>query len=517
MVYSIRSSNHPIIKLSVMKKVLILTLAAIVFTSNMGYSFCGFYVAKSDVKLFNKTSQVIIAKNGDKQTVTMSSDFEGEVKDFAMVVPVPVVLEEKDIRTVQQSIFGKLEDYSAPRLVSYYDKTPCYVEPDYKYDMLAEAPMETMKMSVANVTTTGSLGVTIEAKYQIGTYDILILSAKESGGLETWLNDNGYKMPVGAKEVLDPYIKTNMKFFVCKVNLEKYANKGAVDLDPLQITYTSPKFMLPIRLGMANANGVQDLIIYMYSKIGRIETTNYRTSLIPTDFKVPLFAKDEFGVFYRDLYNKAWSREGKNTVFLEYAWEVSPNQTQFCDPCVGDPPMVTDLKEAGVDWLTLASQDYHTQARTYAGNVFFTRMHLTYDRAHFPQDLLFQETANKERFQGRYIITYPATGDLSCAEGQTYIKDLSKRRWNELYTYQWLTGRDITSHYDYPKEYDQYLTSGAPKKQGSFVSLDDFTPEHGTKKDTNMITFFTSVLAFAGVMFALSRKRKSKQEIQPGI
>lgn len=493
-----------------MKKVLTLTLAALVFTSNMGYSFCGFYVAKSDVKLFNKTSQVIIAKNGDKQTVTMSSDFEGEVKDFAMVVPVPVVLEEKDIKTVNQSIFGKLEDYSAPRLVSYYDETPCYVKRDYDYDMVAEAPMEAMKMSVTNVTTTGKTGVTIEAKYQIGTYDILILSAKESGGLETWLNDNGYKMPVGAKEVLDPYVKTNMKFFVCKVNLEQYANKGSVDLDPLQITYTSPKFMLPIRLGMANANGVQDLIIYMYSKIGRIETTNYRTSLIPTDFKVPLFTQNAFGEFYRDVYNKAWSREGKNTVFLEYAWEVSPNQTQFCDPCVGDPPMVTDLKEAGVDWLTLASQDYHTQARTYAGNVYFTRMHLTYDRAHFPQDLLFQETANKERFQGRYIITHPASGDLSCAEGQTYIQELSKRRWNELYTYQWLTGRDITSHYDYPKEYNQFLTSGGTKKQGGFIDVNEFTPEHATKSESNMITFFISVLAFAGVVFALSRKRKTQ-------
>lgn len=495
-----------------MKKVLILTLAAIVFTSNVGYSFCGFYVAKSDIKLFNKTSQVIIAKNGDKQTVTMSSDFEGEVKDFAMVVPVPVVLAEKDIRTVNQSIFGKLEDYSAPRLVEYYDETPCYNDYDKNLsDSVMVFTQALMKRSVTNLAV-GSLGVTVEAQYQIGTYDILILSAKESGGLEQWLNDNGYKMPVGAKEVLDPYIKTNMKFFVCKVNLDQYARTGAVDLDPLQITYTSPKFMLPIRLGMANANGVQDLIIYMYSKVGRIETTNYRTSLIPTDFKVPLFVKNDFGPFYRDLYNKAWSREGKNTVFLEYAWEVSPNQTQFCDPCVGDPPMVTDLKEAGVDWLELASQDYHTQARTYAGSVYFTRMHLTYDRAHFPQDLLFQETANKERFQGRYIITHPASGDLSCAEGQTYIQDLSKRRWNELYTYQWLTGNDIGTHYDYPKEYNQYLKTGTPTKQGSMIALSDFTPEKAGGAHSNMMTFFISVLAFAGVVFALSRKRKPKEE-----
>ena len=499
-----------------MKKVIALTLTAIIFTSNIGYSFCGFYVAKADVKLFNETSQVIIAKNGDKQTVTMSSDFKGDVKDFAMVVPVPVVLAEKDIKTVNKSIFTKLDDYSSPRLVSYYDEAPCYVEPEYELKTLALSDLQMAPMTTNMVTATGgTYGVTIEAKYTIGTYDILILSAKESGGLEQWLIDNGYKMPVGAKEVLDPYIKTNMKFFVCKVNLDNYAKTGAVDLDPLQITYTSPKFMLPIRLGMANSTGLQDLIIYMYSKVGRIETTNYRTSLIPTDFKVPLFCQSEFGPFYRDLYNKAWSREGKNTVFLEYAWEVSPNQTQFCDPCTGDPPMVTDLKEAGVDWLELASTDYHTQARTYAGNVYFTRMHLTYDRAHFPQDLLFQETANTERFQGRYIITHPASGDFSCEKGQTYLQELNKRRWNELYTYQWLTGRDITSHYDYPKEYNQYLKSGAAKKQGSIIPVNDFSPEHATQNSGNMLNFFVSVLAFAGVLFALSRKRSIKPLAAP--
>ncbi len=500
-----------------MKKVLILTLAAVVFTSNMGYSFCGFYVAKADVKLFNETSQVIIAKNGDKQTVTMSSDFKGDVKDFAMVVPVPVVLEEKDISTVNQSIFTKLDDYSAPRLVEYYDEDPCYTPRDYDIYPSAMAGASYDMVATMNVAEDAeAYNVTIEAQYQIGTYDILILSAKESGGLEQWLNDNGYKMPVGAKEVLDPYIKTNMKFFVCKVNLQQYANKGSVDLDPLQLTYTSPKFMLPIRLGMANSTGLQDLIVYMYSQKGRIETTNYRTSLIPTDFKVPLFCQNEFGTFYRDLYNKAWSREGKNTVFLEYGWDVSPTQTQFCDPCVGDPPVVTDLKEAGVDWLELESTDYHTQARNYKGFVYFTRMHLTYDRAHFPQDLLFQETANKERFQGRYIITHPASGgDFSCEKGQTYIQELSKRRWNELYTYQWLTGRDITTHYDYPKEYNQYLKSGGAKKQGSIIPVNDFTPEHATQTSGNMLNFFVSVLAFAGVLFALSRKRKQNlQEVK---
>lgn len=493
-----------------MKK-LILSVTAIA-VSLSGFAFCGFYVAKADVKLFNKTSQVIIAKNGEKQTVTMSSDFEGDVKDFAMVVPVPVVLEEKDIRVVNRILFDKLDTYSAPRLVEYYDQNPCYTRLDY-YDYPMAGAVEQMAVSDSEMSngTFKNLGVTVEAKYNVGEYEILILSAKESGGLETWLNQNGYKMPVGAKEVLDPYIKTNMKFFVCKVNLDNYQANGAVPLKPLQITYKSPKFMLPIRLGMANANGPQDLIIYMYSQTGRIETTNYRTALIPTDFKVPLFVQGEFGEFYRDLYNKAHAREGKNVVFLEYAWEVSPMQNVFCDPCVGDPPMVQDLKEAGVDWLVSRGQDYHTGGNVYDGKVFFTRMHVTYDREHFPQDLMFQETPNKQTFQGRYVLTHPASGDFSCDKGQTYLKDLSKRRWNELYTYQWLTGRDITKHYDYAKEYDAFIEDkpAQGKKQGGFMLLTE--GESNGNQNNNMFVFVISLITLAGVFFALSRKREQKK------
>lgn len=494
-----------------MKK-LILSVTAIA-VSLSGFAFCGFYVAKADVKLFNKTSQVIIAKNGEKQTVTMSSDFEGDVKDFAMVVPVPVILEEKDIRVVNRILFDKLDTYSAPRLVEYYDQNPCYTRYDY-YDYPMAGAVQQMSVSDSEVAmhSNKSLGVTIEAKYNVGEYEILILSAKESSGLETWLNQNGYKMPVGAKEVLDPYIKTNMKFFVCKVNLQNYNTATAVPLRPLQITYSSPKFMLPIRLGMANANGAQDLVIYCYSQTGRIETTNYRTALIPTDFKVPLFVQSEFGEFYRDLYYKAFNREGKNAVFLEYAWEVSPMQNVFCDPCVGDPPMVADLKEAGVDWLINKGQDYHTGGNVYDGKVFFTRLHVTYDREHFPQDLMFQETPNKQTFQGRYILTHPASGDFSCEKGQTYIKDLGKRRWNELYTYQWLTGRDITKHYDYAKEYDAFLNKEEQKgkKQGGFMSFTDFSTPQAEGNKESVPVFILSMISLAAVMFALSRKRKDQ-------
>ncbi|HLG04263.1 MAG TPA: DUF2330 domain-containing protein [Bacteroidia bacterium] len=494
-------------------KNLILCLTSLALASE-GHSFCGFYVAKADAKLFNRTSQVIIAHNGERSTITMSSDFEGDVKDFAMVVPVPVVLSEKDIRVSKRLLFDKFDAYSAPRLVEYYDNDPCYTP---RYDWYDNIPMAASRGAAAEDKMSDSEGfakkykVTIEAKYTVGEYDILILSAKESGGLYMWLTDNGYKIPDGAKEVLDPYIKSNMKFFVCKVNMGEYESKGAVPLSPIQISFNSPKFMLPIRLGMANADGPQDMIVYAFSTKGRIETTNYRTVPVPTDMKVPLFVQQEFGQFYKDLYNKAWKREDKDVVFLEYAWEVSPMQNVFCDPCVGDPPMVADLKEAGVDWMENKGQDYHTGGNVYAGNVYFTRLHVTYARNTFPQDLMFQETPNKQKFQARYVLTHPASsGDFSCDKGQAYLHELNKRRWDELYTYQWLSGREINSHLGYPTEFNVYLKKKEGTKQGAMVPFNFTPPSVKPGGGTGMGVVFLSFATLAAILFALSRTRKIK-------
>ena len=64
-------------------------------------------------------------RDGNRNVITMYNDFKGNLKDFAMVVPVPVVLAKKDIKVVDQSIFNTLNEYSKPRLVEYYDQNPC--------------------------------------------------------------------------------------------------------------------------------------------------------------------------------------------------------------------------------------------------------------------------------------------------------------------------------------------------------------------------------------------------------
>jgi Na+-transporting NADH:ubiquinone oxidoreductase subunit NqrB len=423
--------------------IIVLAFIGLIFVPFGASSFCGFYVAKADVSLFNKSSQVIIVRDDDHTVVTMSSDYTGELQDFAMVVPVPVVLKKSDIRTVERVLFDSFDAYSGPRLVEYWDQNPCWDNMQYKRRTMNVPAAAEMSVTMDDEAKDLS-SVKIEARYVVGEYDILILSAEESTGLEKWLITNGYRIPSGAKDVLEPYIRSGMKFFVVKVNLEGFRKEGNDLLRPLQIAFHSPKFMLPIRLGMANSMDSQDMIVYALSRKGRVETSNYRTVSMPTDKKVPLFVKDDFGAFYRDTYKKQVEREGKRNVFLEYAWDLSGSNFMKCDPCASNPPVYEDLVNAGATWLR------SNRNGTYDGTVYFTRLHVTYDRANFAQDLVFQETPNKQNFQSRFVLTHMAPGPFDCSEGKAYLREVQKRRYRELQELHSLTGWDI-------KQYDRYL------------------------------------------------------------
>ncbi|HEX7138621.1 MAG TPA: DUF2330 domain-containing protein [Vicinamibacterales bacterium] len=390
--------------------------------------FCGFYVAKADTKLFNKASQVVLVRDGDRTVMTMANDFEGEPKEFAVVIPVPTFLRREQIHVGEKSLVDHLDAYSAPRLVEYFDQNPCE-----RREYLSGMPLSAARASAAKDSSRATaLGVTIEAQYTVGEYDILILSAQQSSGLETWLRQNGYRIPAGASEVIGTYLKQNMRFFVAKVNLAEQTRLGFSYLRPLQIAYESPKFMLPIRLGMVNAKGPQELFVYALTRNGRVETTNYRTARLPADMELPVYLKqpNEFAGFYKAMFTRQVEHQGGRVVFLEYAWDM-----KWCDPCAADPLSNDELGRLGVFWSE--------GGNSRPPNVFLSRLHIRYDNAHFPEDLVFQETADRQNFQGRYVLRHAWTGGDGCSAATEYRQALPGRRAREAEQLSRLTGWNI--------------------------------------------------------------------------
>jgi len=423
-------------------------LAAVVvlLVAPKAHAFCGFYVAKGDTKLFNKASQVVLVRDEDKTVMTMSNDFKGDPREFAVVIPVPTVLQKGQIHVGDKALIDHLDAYSSPRLVEYFDPDPCAVR---MYDAVQKSAVPPQAaMAPAGNARAKSLGVTIEAKYTVGEYDILILSAKQSDGLQTWLTESGYTLPAGASQVLGSYIRQNMKFFVAKVNLTEQSKLGFTYLRPLQVAYESPKYMLPIRLGTVNANGPQELFIYTLTKQGRVETTNYRTIKLPTGDEIPTYVRDKFGDFYKALFTEQTRKEDMSAVFLEYAWDMN-----WCDPCAADPLSHDELTKLGVFWLDNGPDTGGSSGAAPifrrppvpggAVNVFLTRLHVRYDRAHFPEDLVFQQTGDKSNFQARYVLRHPFDGQVTCDAGRQYRESLRGRQEQEVINLAHLTGWKI--------------------------------------------------------------------------
>ncbi len=188
--------------------------------------------------------------------------------------------------------------------------------------------------------------VTLEAQFSVGEYDIVVLGARQAAALETWLLDNGYKIPPKAEPLLRPYVASGSKFFVAKVNAKRVTfEEGRALLSPLRVTYEADALRLPVRLGLVNSGGEQDLIVHVLALDQRYEVANRPNATIPTNLEVSDATRADFGGFYRALFD-ATRKANPGAVVTEYAWQATN-----CDPCPGPVLSATDLATLGADVL----------------------------------------------------------------------------------------------------------------------------------------------------------------------
>jgi MYXO-CTERM domain-containing protein len=409
-----------------MGMLLVSVLAAAWITPSRSEAFCGFYVGGADAKLYNNATMVVLMREGTRTVLSMQNNYQGPPEGFAMVVPVPVVLQKENVKTLGREVFDRVDTLAAPRLVEYWEVDPCYVEPDY--DKMAMAPTAAMEGAPGGGSKNGH-GVKIEAQFSVGEYDIVILSAKEATGLEKWLHENKYKIPDGAEPLLRPYVAEGSKFFVAKVDPKKVTFKdGQAMLSPLRFHYDTDEFRLPVRLGLINSQGTQDLIVHIVARNQRYEVANYKNVTIPTNINV---GEDIRGVgfarFYAALFDATLEKNPKSVV-TEYSWAANS-----CDPCPNDPLSGQELMTLGADVLPGLNPD----EIQYGYGFVLTRLHARYGKDSLGEDLVFKAAPpivggrefvqgeggkleegarpdSNNNFQGRYAIRHPWQGPIAC-------------------------------------------------------------------------------------------------------
>ncbi|MBL8917288.1 MAG: DUF2330 domain-containing protein [Myxococcaceae bacterium] len=387
------------------------------------HAFCGFYVSSAGADLFNDATMVVLMRDGTRTVLSMQNNYRGPTQDFALVIPVPVILKKDMVKTLPKNVFERIDALSSPRLVEYFEPGQCPAPPPMPSSMPPSMP-------VADAPVRRDLGVKIEAKFEVGEYEILILSAKEALGLEIWLKENKYKIPANAAPLLAPYIQNNWKFFVAKVNAKKVTFvDGQAVLSPLRFHYDAEKFELPIRLGLANSAGTQDLVVHVISK-QRYELANRPNVLVPTNVEVTPAVEGQFGPFYASIIEKTFEKNPEAAI-TEFAWKgaMPPPQVMVnsgiygvtCDPCPPPHPVDDPLTRfLGADVMPGVKTD--EDVAKYAREATLTRLHLRYGKDTAKDDLVFRITdpiaggvpdkprptaAKDNRFQGRFIMWKP--------------------------------------------------------------------------------------------------------------
>ncbi len=359
-------------------------------------AFCGTYVGSAGAELFNSAAKVALARDGNRTTITLANDFEGDVTNFALVIPVPEVLTADDVSVADPTLFDRLDAYSSPRLVSYecadFDY---YYGYDYAYSDGTNGCLgcgaERMLMSDSGAAVSDSTAtewadaVTIESTFTEGNYEFVVLSSDDSEGLVGWLGANGYAIPDGAEALLQEYIDAGSYFFAAKVVLDELEPAPAW-LPPLQFGYDADAFALPVRIGTISSSGEQDLLVFTITAAaaGMTGIANYDEVAVADE----CMWEDQgegFGEFYTNTFLEQMFDSQRASWLTEYSW-----QPTNCDPCSGEPPSEQDLTDLG--WER-GAYDAH-----------FTRLHMHYTPDQVDQDLAFYASGDATQDQIKYIV-----------------------------------------------------------------------------------------------------------------
>ncbi len=388
--------------------------------------------------LTSHATVVVMLREGTRTVLSFQSDYAGPAEDFALVVPVPTAVQPSDVHTLHPSVFEAVERAAGPRVVALWERDPCPTPPT---PVGSASPTSMMGAEVGQPFTARDdlVPVRVQSQFQAGEYDISMVEASDASGLEAWLRAQHLAVTERASAALRPYVEAGMQFFVARVNVARLAalspehaaglQQGRVMLSALRFHVDSERFVLPMRLGLANSAGEQDLTVHILSPEGRYAAANYRNRFAPTNQPLTLGLGVDLSRTYERLFARL-SRTSPRTVFTEYAGAITPRRADpSCLGCerAGVSPAVLDALGAGELPGHMRWTSEPGQAR-YAHFVL-TRLHYRYAPSGLPQDLELELAppvagGYDDATQAR-ALSVPARASLN----DFGVRFISKQRW----------------------------------------------------------------------------------------
>jgi MYXO-CTERM domain-containing protein len=317
-----------------------LSSALLVLTqSSPASALPGFFASKGAESPLSHSAHAVLMRNGGKTAVTIMVDYEGDLKPFAWVVPVPKDVEVEAVKTMKRDSVEHVDVISAPRFHEFWEMDPCDsedLEQEWERDLKVKNPMAQEGLKKRDSV----MLLDFDPEFKESVYAFSIVDANT---IKSWLEGKGYMLPKGVAGRLGAYADFN--FLIAEVDTKKLELLGddRAILTPLRyVTGQEPR--LGSTLGLGNADGKQELLLFVLDPERRMEVSNYKNVFPPTNIHVDFKVKERMGEFYAAIFDKT-QEKNPGAFVVEYAWNV-----EGCgQPCPSTKLAVSELLTLGVD------------------------------------------------------------------------------------------------------------------------------------------------------------------------
>lgn len=402
-----------------LKRNILVISAVLCLISNAAFAFVGLYATRDGSEVTSSNSKVVIAHKNKKTILTLTSDFDTSATEFALIIPVPSTIKTANVRSVDYELIHKLEIYTSPRLIEYIDYDPCNT------DSMKRPPIVTTQ-SFTTIDMDKAIPLKSRIHKTIAPHNVIVLTSKESIGINLFLKKHGYKLPEKYLGTLE-YAAARMKFVV--IELKKDADNNAKWLKPIQIeydeneeeydSYGSDILSLPT-IGSLNSSGNQkhNMLLFALSSQGEILSHNYQTKDMPGNIDLPVTSISEFTKFYTDFTDKIFDAH-PGIIRKEYSWPMGA-----CKPCTSEPLSIDELSKLGTFWYHLPEEGKFGLVAPFSA-IYVTRLHAQYDYSNIIDNLTLKESTEKDKYQTYFNIKKPIPADQSKC-GNKYASELKK-------------------------------------------------------------------------------------------
>ena len=375
-------------------------------------------------------SRIIVAHDGERTVLTLAPRVSGGSGDFALIIPTPTVPSADDVRLVAPDTVAAIDAFTAPRLLSYscddlhpygqdtgrynyygYGYGYYYVQTTDRvyggpfrahsgrglfsceggpgtrwygpYGEYVAGPRDTGAADTADTDAPdGAGGGTIVTTafrddWTEATYDTAVFSADTRDALDAWMTERGLAPTPQQSAVLDEYVAAGRGFVAAAV-----AGSSAGSLPPLQIAFDGPLDSVPLRLGLAQSPGEQDVVLISIdaSDAGRAEVVDWPKTSIPDACMVDQTEQGAFTARYESDLATAIAASASHATDTDTdagsawaGWVVEfAGSPLVCDPCPDGPLTTPQLAELG--------------ASAPAAQLWVTRLRLRYTVDGVPTD-----------------------------------------------------------------------------------------------------------------------------------